>query len=76
MHHVIPLHEVGADYGIDPVRDLRPVCPNCHAVLHWKDSFSIEDVERMLERIKGCGNGIQPRAEAREVVTGLVAASD
>lgn len=48
VHHVIPLHEVGADYCINPIRDLRPVCPNCHAVLHWKDSFSIEDVERML----------------------------
>ena len=34
VHHVVPLSELGPDYKLDPVRDLRPVCPNCHAILH------------------------------------------
>lgn len=34
VHHVVPLSELGPDYKLDPVRDLRPVCPNCHAMLH------------------------------------------
>lgn len=34
VHHVVPLSELGSDYELDPVRDLRPVCPNCHSMLH------------------------------------------
>lgn len=32
VHHLRPLSEIGAVYELDPVRDLRPVCPNCHAM--------------------------------------------
>jgi predicted HNH restriction endonuclease len=43
VHHVVPLSELGPDYKLDPVRDLRPVCPNCHAMLHrQRPPFSIE----------------------------------
>lgn len=34
VHHLVPLSQVGAGYEVDPVADLRPVCPNCHAMLH------------------------------------------
>lgn len=34
VHHTRPLSELGPDYEIDPVDDLQPVCPNCHAMLH------------------------------------------
>ena len=34
VHHLRPLSEIGAEYRVDPVRDLKPVCPNCHAMLH------------------------------------------
>src|SRR5262249_18491079 len=34
VHHVKPLSEVGEEYEVDPEADLRPVCPNCHAVIH------------------------------------------
>lgn len=34
VHHVKPLGEVRAEYRLDPVEDLRPVCANCHAMLH------------------------------------------
>ncbi len=29
VHHLKPLSEVGYEYRVDPIRDLRPVCPNC-----------------------------------------------
>lgn len=34
VHHLIPLSNIGATYQVDPIIDLRPVCPNCHAVIH------------------------------------------
>jgi 5-methylcytosine-specific restriction enzyme A len=34
VHHLRELSTVPADYEVDPVIDMRPVCPNCHAMLH------------------------------------------
>lgn len=34
VHHIVPLSLVGKSYIVDPIKDLRPVCPNCHAMLH------------------------------------------
>jgi len=36
VHHLVPLHEIGDEYIVDSIRDLIPVCPNCHAMLHRK----------------------------------------
>ncbi|MCP4545399.1 MAG: HNH endonuclease [bacterium] len=50
VHHVRPLSEVNGEYVVDPVNDLRPVCPNCHAVLHLGGQCrSIEEVRRMVD---------------------------
>jgi putative restriction endonuclease len=49
VHHVRPLSEVGGEYEVDPVEDLRPVCPNCHAVLHLGGVCrSIEEVRQLM----------------------------
>lgn len=34
VHHLKQVSHIGKEYKIDPVKDLRPVCPNCHAMLH------------------------------------------
>lgn len=34
VHHLIPLAEIGHRYRLDPIADLRPICPNCHAMIH------------------------------------------
>lgn len=34
VHHIVPLSEINTEYELDPLRDLLPVCPNCHAMLH------------------------------------------
>lgn len=36
VHHVIELSLIREAYVVDPVNDLVPVCPNCHAMLHRK----------------------------------------
>lgn len=50
VHHLLPLSEVGREYKVDPVHDLRPVCPNCHAVVHLKEPpYTIEEVKAFLK---------------------------
>lgn len=34
VHHTFPFSEVREKYLLDPIEDLIPVCPNCHAMLH------------------------------------------
>jgi len=50
VHHLIPLSSIGERYRLDPIKDLRPVCPNCHAMLHTErpDPLSIDAVKRLM----------------------------
>jgi len=51
VHHLKPIALAGSEYTLDPVQDLRPVCPNCHAMLHRRPGrmpFSIEELIEML----------------------------
>lgn len=51
VHHLRALASVGAEYEVDPVADLRPVCPNCHAMIHRGNRmYSLEAVRGMLRR--------------------------
>ena len=43
VHHVEPISEIGSAYKIDPVADLRPLCPNCHAAIHRTDPLMTPD---------------------------------
>ncbi len=50
VHHLCPGSAVGKEYVVDPIADLRPVCPNCHAVIHMqKPPLTIDAVRRMLK---------------------------
>ncbi len=51
VHHLKALHEIGEEYVVDPIEDLRPVCPNCHAMLHKrKPAYSIEELKTILQK--------------------------
>ncbi|MBT2679267.1 HNH endonuclease [Bacillus sp. ISL-35] len=51
IHHIVPLHLIQQDYVVDPVKDLIPVCPNCHAMLHRKENGVYMSVEELRKRI-------------------------
>jgi len=34
VHHLIPLAQIGGEYEVNAKEDLRPVCANCHAMIH------------------------------------------
>ena len=54
VHHLRPLHEIGENYQVDPLNDLRPVCPNCHAVIHMRTPpYTIAEVQQMMWRQEG-----------------------
>lgn len=49
VHHLKPLSEIGYEYELDPIQDLRPVCPNCHAMIHRRrPPYSIEEILKVL----------------------------
>ena len=49
VHHLLPLGQLKSSYRLDPVKDLVPVCPNCHAMLHRRDPpFDIEQLRGHL----------------------------
>ncbi|MDF2388182.1 HNH endonuclease [Nostoc ellipsosporum NOK] len=53
IHHLKPLSEIGQKYELNPIKDLRPVCPNCHAMLHRKKPpYEIEELQQIIESIK------------------------
>jgi 5-methylcytosine-specific restriction enzyme A len=34
VHHLREISTLGAGYKIDPVKEMRPLCANCHAMVH------------------------------------------
>jgi 5-methylcytosine-specific restriction protein A len=50
VHHVIDIASIGEAYQIDPIKDLRPVCPNCHAMLHT--SRPAMDIDKLRALVK------------------------
>lgn len=50
VHHIIPISSIRESYVVDPVEDLRPVCPNCHAMLHRKiPPILIDDLKNIIK---------------------------
>ncbi len=51
VHHLTSLADIDGRYKVDPVKDLRPICPNCHSMIHSrKPMFSIEELRGALVR--------------------------
>ncbi len=50
VHHLRPLNLIRRTYQVDPIKDLRPVCPNCHAIIHFGGkTLTIEEARRLLK---------------------------
>lgn len=49
VHHIIPISSIKESYKLDPISDLRPVCPNCHAMLHTEEPpLSIDNLKSIM----------------------------
>src|SRR5262245_50754507 len=49
VHHLTEISAIGPTYKIDPIKVLRPVCPNCHAMVHrGVPALSISELRKRL----------------------------
>ena len=54
IHHLYPLSSLEGSKPVNPIKDMVPVCPNCHAMIHrGKELLTIE---KLREIIKGNQN--------------------
>jgi 5-methylcytosine-specific restriction protein A len=57
VHQLIQLSKIGKKYIIDPIKDLRPVCPNCHSMIHQiEPPLEIIELRKIIEGIKAPNN--------------------
>lgn len=53
VHHLKPLAGVTGEYELNPGKDLVPVCPNCHAMLHASNPpLSIAELKELIIKSK------------------------
>ena len=54
VHHLKPISEHNDEHDIDPVKDLCPVCPNCHMIMHCRQDkpYSIGEVKAFMTDAK------------------------
>lgn len=51
VHHLRPLSEIRGRHEVNPSADLRPVCANCHAMLHKRvPALEIAELRRVVMR--------------------------
>lgn len=49
VHHTTPVSQMGGECVVNPAKDLVPVCPNCHAMLHRKTPpVTIDELRELL----------------------------
>lgn len=54
VHHLTPQAEIRMKYEIDPIADLRPICPNCHAMIHrGRETMTIDDLRELIQNHVG-----------------------
>lgn len=55
VHHIDPINGFhGKAHTIDPIKDLIPVCSNCHSILHSKSRdlpYTIDEAKKLLKII-------------------------
>jgi 5-methylcytosine-specific restriction protein A len=52
VHHLKPLSEICKGYKLNPIEDLRPVCPNCQAMIRQRkpEPYTIEELKAIVEQ--------------------------
>ncbi len=50
VHHVTPLVSISPYYKLNPAEHLRPICLNCHAMLHSREPpLTIDELKKIRE---------------------------
>lgn len=50
IHHLRPLSTIAENYNLNPIEDLRPICPNCHAVIHKRNPpYTITEMKKFIK---------------------------
>jgi predicted HNH restriction endonuclease len=55
VHHMVELSTVGPGYKVNPKKDLIPICPNCHAMIHRPglgQALTIDELKQQLRPTK------------------------
>jgi len=51
VHHINQISTIKKEYEVNPIEDLRPVCPNCHAMIHRsKEPLTIEKLKSAIRK--------------------------
>lgn len=50
VHHLKPLSNIKEKHETIPVEDLRPLCSNCHSIVHRRkpEPYTIEEIKQMI----------------------------
>jgi len=50
VHHIIELSKAPPGYKVNPLEDLVPICPNCHAMIHRGSgqALTVEELKQQL----------------------------
>jgi 5-methylcytosine-specific restriction protein A len=50
VHHIKPLSKIKKGYIVDPIKDLIPMCPNCHSMIHKGDPpYTVEKLKTIIQ---------------------------
>jgi 5-methylcytosine-specific restriction protein A len=54
IHHLNELHTIKKAHEINPLKDLVPICPNCHSMVHArkKPCFTIQEIKDKINQQK------------------------
>jgi 5-methylcytosine-specific restriction protein A len=50
VHHLTQVATIKQEYKVNPIQDLRPVCPNCHSMLHKQNPpLTIDELKTIIK---------------------------
>jgi hypothetical protein len=50
VHHLSPISKSGV-VAVNPIKDLRPICPNCHSMIHREEPpLAIDQLKELLNK--------------------------
>lgn len=53
VHHTIPVSQMGENYKFNVIRDLVPLCSNCHSMIHRRNPpYTVEELKNIIQSQK------------------------